>query len=242
MESREEMVGVDMPLCEPLLNRFSGGASIGASASRSRSRLGEVDRRSGSRTGPGVEDEGQRMRGRLSSKGRPQPHFLHFLSMCCSQIFRQSTSSSARACHRRETWEARAKDMASRWLRTFMAISEGRTTKGSTRMILRSSWVRKESWEKQHMVSTPRRMSSRLRWDAEEKLDQMLLTASRSASGRASRLWKESRGEQEVRRRHGRNTGNRMELKGNNIPAASYWWSLRQPSAGGEHRAFAEME
>ena len=117
MESREEMVGVDVPLCVSGLKRFAGGESFAASASRSR--LGEVDRRSGSiegpgGEGPGVEDEGQRIRGRLSSKGRPQPHFLHFLSMCCSQIFRQSTSSSAKACHLRETWEARAKDIASR--------------------------------------------------------------------------------------------------------------------------------
>src|SRR6266550_5681438 len=43
----------------------------------------------------------------FSRMGKPQPHFLHFCPMCCSQMPRHSVSSSASIFQRRATWAAR---------------------------------------------------------------------------------------------------------------------------------------
>jgi len=63
--------------------------------------------------GMGVGD-GSRTTRFFSRMGRPQPHFVHFWPMCCSQMPRQRISSSASDRQRRDTWAARQREVASR--------------------------------------------------------------------------------------------------------------------------------
>jgi len=171
----------DGPACEctspAVRTRFIGLSNMGS----------VVSRLNAGGDGDADDEQGKRKLRFLSKMGSPQPHLRHFCPMCCSHIPRQRMSSSARLRQCLLTWAALQSEVASRRVRILRDISRGRTTKGSMRMRWLSCSVRRESWEKQHMVRMPRRMSSLRGWGEEEKLDQMELMDSRSPTGRASR-------------------------------------------------------
>ena len=153
---------------------------------------------------------------RFSRMGSPHPHFRHFCPICCSQMPRHRMSSSARLFHVRETWAARQRDVASRYPRILRQTSRGSIAKGSMRMRCDSCSVSKDSCEKQHIVRSPCRMRARRRCGEEEKLDHMTETASRSATGSASRACVAGRQEHQYR-------SNRGHRRPRRVVGARHW-------------------
>ena len=107
-----------------------------------------------------------------SSRGRPQPHLMHFRSMCCSHILCHTTSSSARLLHRWLTWAALHSEVVSRKHRILKDTSGGSAVRKSMRIRSRIDAEMKESWGKQHWVRMPRSMRLRCLDGAAEKSDQ----------------------------------------------------------------------
>ena len=81
----------------------------------------------------------------LSSIGKPHPHFVHFLSICCSHIRCHTTSSSASSRHLWLTWAALHSEVVSNEQRTLKASSVGSADKKSIRMSSRTLVDRYES-------------------------------------------------------------------------------------------------
>ena len=111
----------------------------------------------------------------LSSKGKPHPHFVHFLSICCSHILCQTASSSASSRHVRLTCAALHREVGSRKQRMRSPISCGSAARKSILRRSRTDQARKESCGKQHCASMPCSMSSRCFEGAAEKSDQTWL-------------------------------------------------------------------
>jgi hypothetical protein len=76
---------------------------------------------------------------RFRISGSPHPHFAHFLSMCCSHIRCQITSSSAIFFHELLTWAAWHSDLASKYCNIFIDTSGGHRVIKSTLSTLDSS-------------------------------------------------------------------------------------------------------
>ena len=70
----------------------------------------------------------------LSNKGKPHPHFSHFLSICCSHILCHTTSSSASDLHLWLTCAALHKDAVSKEQRILKDSSVGKAVRKSMRI------------------------------------------------------------------------------------------------------------